>query len=47
MKHLITGVFFLSLIFASIAGENTACPQNQNRDLIQTGLIEFANTKQR
>ena len=47
MKHLLIAVFFLALIIGSTATEKTQCPQNGSRDLIQTGMIEFTNTKQR
>ena len=47
MKPLIAFALFFTLLFITFAAESTSCPQNPARDLIQTGLIEFANTKHR
>jgi len=47
MKTITSAVFLLALIILSSASENILCPQNGDKDLIQTGLIEFENSKQR
>ena len=47
MKPLIASVFLLSLVFASFAHGPSFCPQNPTRDLIQTGIINFVNSRQR
>ncbi len=41
MRKTISFILILGLILASYATETTVCAQNNERDLLETGVIEF------